>query len=160
MGPLGIYQIYAINGESAGGMMTKMADTPVPMWLYYVCVDDIDAAVTRAKDAGGRQLLETHEVPGGMWISQFLDPQGAMFAMVGPTALTRTIVRPGRAPTLAPRPVTPALHPLAPAQVPNGRQRGFPFARFSAMRAFTIFLTSAAGSGLAGSKRMVPLLRL
>jgi predicted enzyme related to lactoylglutathione lyase len=84
MGPLGIYQIYAINGESAGGMMTKMADTPAPMWLYYVCVDDIDAAVTRAKDAGGKQLLETHEVPGGMWISQFLDPQGAMFAMVGP----------------------------------------------------------------------------
>ena len=45
---------------------------------------DIDAAMARAKDAGGKLLMDTHEVPGGMWISQFLDPQGAMFAMVGP----------------------------------------------------------------------------
>lgn len=84
MGPMGLYQIFAINGEHAGGIMTRTPDVPAPYWLYYVSVEDIDAAVLRATEAGGTSVLAPHEVPGGMWIAQFTDPQGAMFAMVGP----------------------------------------------------------------------------
>ena len=84
MGPLGLYQIFAIDGESAGGIMTRTADVPAPFWLYYVCVDDIEAAVKRATAAGGKSMIEPHQVPGDMWIAQFTDPQGAVFAMVGP----------------------------------------------------------------------------
>jgi predicted enzyme related to lactoylglutathione lyase len=29
-------------------------------------------------------LVGPHEVPGGGWIVQGIDPQGAMFAVVGP----------------------------------------------------------------------------
>jgi predicted enzyme related to lactoylglutathione lyase len=39
--------------------------------------------VARVTQAGGKVLNAT-EVPGGVWIAQCLDPQGAMFAVVGP----------------------------------------------------------------------------
>jgi uncharacterized protein len=82
MGACGVYQIFAIDGAPSGGMMTKMPDSPAPFWLYYFNVEAIDAAAARAKDAGGKVLMGPHQVPGGGWIVQCLDPQGAMFAMV------------------------------------------------------------------------------
>jgi predicted enzyme related to lactoylglutathione lyase len=84
MGPMGTYQLFATGGLSIGGMMTKMPNVPVPVWLYYFNVDDAAAAVTRIKNAGGQVLNGPHQVPGGSWIVQALDPQGAMFAVVGP----------------------------------------------------------------------------
>lgn len=85
MGPeMGIYQIFHINGVPSGGMMKKPPQALMPAWLYYTFVDDIDAAQARAVDAGGQSLFGPSEVPGGMWIVQALDPQGALFAMVGP----------------------------------------------------------------------------
>jgi predicted enzyme related to lactoylglutathione lyase len=84
MGPMGTYQLFAAGGPSVGGMMTKMPNVPVPVWIYYFNVDDAAAAVNRIKDAGGQVLNGPHQVPGGSWIVQALDPQGAMFAVVGP----------------------------------------------------------------------------
>ena len=84
MGPMGIYQLFAIDGVPSGGMMTKTKDMPAPTWLYYFNVDDIDAGATRVTDSGGRILHGPHEVPGGSWIVQCRDPQDAMFALVGP----------------------------------------------------------------------------
>jgi predicted enzyme related to lactoylglutathione lyase len=82
MGPMGVYQLFAAGGAPVGGIMTKMPDTPAPFWLYYFNVEAIDAAVTRVKNGGGKVVLDPHEVPGGSWIVQCVDPQGAMFAMV------------------------------------------------------------------------------
>jgi hypothetical protein len=84
MGPMGTYQLFATDREAVGGMMTKPEQVPVPMWLYYFNVDDIDAAATRTRDNGGQVFNGPMEVPGGIWIIQCSDPQGAMFAMVGP----------------------------------------------------------------------------
>jgi uncharacterized protein len=84
MGPMGVYQVFAIDGTPAGGMMTKMPQTPAPHWLYYFNVEGVDAAAARVKDAGGRVLMGPHEVPGGHWIAQCFDPQGALFAMIAP----------------------------------------------------------------------------
>jgi uncharacterized protein len=84
MGPMGVYQIYGKNGTDFGGIMTKTADMPVSCWIYYVQVEDIDAAHKRIGDNGGKVLFGPQEVPGGIWIVQFLDPQGALIAMVGP----------------------------------------------------------------------------
>ena len=84
MGPMGTYQLFAAGGEPVGGMMTKGPEMPAPAWLYYFNVDDINAAVTRTKDAGGQLLHGPHEVPGGSWIALCLDAQGVMFAMVAP----------------------------------------------------------------------------
>ena len=84
MGPMGKYQLFATQAGQPGGMMTKMPQSPMPFWLYYFGVDAIDAAGGRVKEAGGKVLNGPMEVPGGAWIIQCLDPQGAMFALVGP----------------------------------------------------------------------------
>ncbi|MBV1704293.1 MAG: VOC family protein [Hyphomicrobiales bacterium] len=84
MGPMGVYQTFKIGGAQAGGMMTKAPEMPRPQWLYYVNVEAIDAAAARATKAGGKILNGPMEVPGGLWIVQCFDPQGAMFAMVAP----------------------------------------------------------------------------
>jgi predicted enzyme related to lactoylglutathione lyase len=65
-------------------MVDKPAMIPVPFWLYYVYVGDIDAATVRVTEAGGQVINGPMEVPGGTWIVQCKDPQGATFAMVRP----------------------------------------------------------------------------
>lgn len=84
MGDLGVYQLFAAGGPDIGGIMTKMAVTPHPFWLYYVNVDAIDAAAARVTAGGGQILTGPMEVPGPMWVVHCLDPQGVIFAMVAP----------------------------------------------------------------------------
>jgi uncharacterized protein len=84
MGAMGVYQTFATGGAPVGGMMTKMPQTPAPFWLYYFSVDTVEAAMARVKDAGGQIIHGPMEVPGGRWIAHGLDPQGAIFAMLGP----------------------------------------------------------------------------
>ena len=64
--------------------MTKMPAEPKAHWLYYIAVPKIEAAAARVKEKGGQILNGPHEVPGGNWIVQGFDPQGVMFALVGP----------------------------------------------------------------------------
>jgi predicted enzyme related to lactoylglutathione lyase len=84
MGPMGRYQLFAAGGETLGGMMTKPASVPRPFWLFYFAVTGIDGAAERVRQGGGQVLHGPQEVPGGAWIIQCLDPQGAVFAAVGP----------------------------------------------------------------------------
>lgn len=84
MGPMGTYQLFAVEGRQVGGMMNS--PLPHPMWLFYFAVGDIDAARTAIEAAGGTVLRGPIEVPGGAHIIQARDPQGAMFAVVGPPA--------------------------------------------------------------------------
>ena len=71
-------------GDAIGGMLKRPPEMPQACWLYYVNIEAIDATVARVQAGGGRVVLEPHQVPGGSWIAQCLDPQGAMFAMVAP----------------------------------------------------------------------------
>jgi predicted enzyme related to lactoylglutathione lyase len=80
---VGIYQIFAHEGRQIGGMFNKPADVPATFWVYYFVVGNIDAAAERVTKGGGRILNGPMEVPGGMFIVQCLDPQGAMFALIG-----------------------------------------------------------------------------
>jgi uncharacterized protein len=82
MGPMGIYQLFNIDGAMAGGMMTKMQQTPMPHWLYYINVEGAEAAAGRVTKAGGKVLNGPHQVPGGQWVVQALDPQGAMIGLL------------------------------------------------------------------------------
>jgi hypothetical protein len=83
MGPMGVYQTFATGGPAVGGMMTREAHVPVSFWLYYFAVDSVDAALSRVKNGKGQVLNGPEQVPGGVWIAQCLDPQGAAFAIVG-----------------------------------------------------------------------------
>ena len=85
MGPMGKYRIFAADGVPMGGMMDKPEDMPGSAWSFYVNVDGIDAAVERIEANGGRVSMGPHDVPGGSWIVQALDPQGAAFALVSTT---------------------------------------------------------------------------
>jgi uncharacterized protein len=83
MGPMGIYQIFATGDGPVGGMMTKTQAMPAPNWVYYFNVEAIDAAAARVTHGGGQVVNGPLEVPGGSWIVQCVDPQGAMFALLG-----------------------------------------------------------------------------
>ncbi|WP_094463186.1 VOC family protein [Pannonibacter phragmitetus] len=82
MGPMGTYQCFALNGRGIGGIMTKMPDMPQPFWNYYINVEALDAAIARVTKVGGKVIHGPQEVPGGAWIINALDPQGAMFSLV------------------------------------------------------------------------------
>jgi hypothetical protein len=82
MGAMGVYQLFAAGGAPIGGMMTKPPQAPVSFWNYYFQVDGIGAAMERLKAGGGSVINGPMEVPGGNWIVQGLDPQGAMFSLL------------------------------------------------------------------------------
>ncbi|MGA3306232.1 MAG: VOC family protein, partial [Stellaceae bacterium] len=80
---MGPYQMFSAGGQTIGGMYTKPSMVPLPFWLYYFNIDDIDAASERIKAGGGRILEGPLEMRGGGWIARCADPQGAMFALAG-----------------------------------------------------------------------------
>ena len=82
MGPMGTYRIFGKGDVQMGGMMTKPDNIPASIWGYYISVDAIGAAIERITANGGKVLMGPHEVPGGSWIVQGIDPQGAAFALV------------------------------------------------------------------------------
>jgi len=80
---MGTYQMFSVGGVMIGGMFTKPPTVPVPFWLYYVSVADIDAAVKRVSARNGQVIDGPIKVPGGSWVVQCTDPQGAIFGLVG-----------------------------------------------------------------------------
>ena len=83
MGEMGKYQMFNRGDRMIGGMMNKppaMAQVP-PHWAIYFRVPDINAAAERIKANGGTILNGPMEVPGGDWIVNGMDPQGASFAL-------------------------------------------------------------------------------
>jgi uncharacterized protein len=85
MGPLGKYHMFNRPHGMIGGMMNKppeMAHVP-PNWQIYFRVPDINAAVQRINANGGQILNGPMEVPGGDWIVNAMDPQGAAFSLHG-----------------------------------------------------------------------------
>jgi predicted enzyme related to lactoylglutathione lyase len=80
---IGTYQLFSAAGQTIGSMSTKPPTVPMPFWLYYFNVGDIDAAVGRVKAGGGKILEGPVEAPGDKRIARCTDPQGAMFALTG-----------------------------------------------------------------------------
>ncbi len=83
MGPMGVYRLFDIGGQQ-GGIMSKSPQGPGPCWLYYFNVEAADAAAARVTEKGGKVLHGPQEVPGGMWATQCVDHEGAMFGLVAP----------------------------------------------------------------------------
>jgi predicted enzyme related to lactoylglutathione lyase len=85
MGPMGIYRLFDEGDHKQmgdGGMMIKAPQIPVACWGFYISVDGIDAAMERVTAGGGKTVHGPSQVPGGGWIINAQDPQGAMFALV------------------------------------------------------------------------------
>jgi uncharacterized protein len=82
VGVMGTYQEFSAGGETIGGMFTKAATLPLPFWLYYFNIDDIQAAAKRVEAGGGQILYGPTAAPGGALIVHCTDPQGAIFALL------------------------------------------------------------------------------
>jgi hypothetical protein len=96
MGPMGEYLLFGQAGKAVGGMYEKPKDVQAPPhWLCYVRVDDAASVAARVAGAGGRLLHGPALVPGGDWIAQLLDPQGAAIAVVS-TPRAAVARKPGR----------------------------------------------------------------
>jgi predicted enzyme related to lactoylglutathione lyase len=86
MGELGEYEFLRNAGQDFGfgAVMRKPAEMPVSMWFFYFRVADIDVAVEYIKANGGQIIVEPMEIPGGDYSLNGMDPQGAVFSLVGP----------------------------------------------------------------------------
>ena len=83
MGAMGKYQFVAHDDVTVGAIMGKMPESPAVMWNHYFWVPSIEATEAKIEANGGQVINGPMEVPGGDWIVQGVDPQGAMFALVG-----------------------------------------------------------------------------
>jgi len=78
-----LYHPFSASGLTIGGIFTRHPTDPLPCWLLYLNVEDIDAAAERVKAGGGEVFLNPHELPGGISIARCTDPLGAAFALQG-----------------------------------------------------------------------------
>jgi hypothetical protein len=81
MGPMGTYQLFTINGVPSGGVFNSPAAGAAPFWLVYFNVAEIEAGAKRITEGGGKITNGPMQVPGGTWVIQAADPQGAAFAL-------------------------------------------------------------------------------
>ena len=82
MGPMGKYQMFG-RTFPLGGIMNKVPEMAhVPShWALYVHVADVHAGAEKVTANGGQILNGPMEVPGGDWIVNCMDPQGAAFSL-------------------------------------------------------------------------------
>ena len=83
MGAMGKYHMFGRGQAFGGGMMRKPPEMQAPpaFWGFYFRVPDVHAAAARAKAKGGQVLNGPMEVPGGDWVVNVMDPQGAAFGL-------------------------------------------------------------------------------
>lgn len=84
MGEMGVYQMFSTGSGPAGGILARPPGMPVSAWLYYINVPEAAAAAARITAGGGSVMNGPMEVPGGMWVAQCRDPQGAVFGILAP----------------------------------------------------------------------------
>ena len=84
MGALGAYRFIQRGDVGLGAVMPLMEGQPAPMWNFYIGVDDIDRAHAAVTANGGTIMAEPMQVPGGAFVVNGVDPQGAAFGLVGP----------------------------------------------------------------------------
>lgn len=83
MGPGMTYHLIARQGQDIGG--TFAPASPGAFWRPYFGVPSITAAAKSVTFAGGSVLRGPDPVPGGVFTLQVADPEGAAFALVGPS---------------------------------------------------------------------------
>ena len=72
------YREVDLQGEVMGGVVE--CTTPIPRWLPYVEVRDIERTVDRARELGARVLLDPREGPAG-WRSVIATPDAGEVAL-------------------------------------------------------------------------------
>jgi predicted enzyme related to lactoylglutathione lyase/uncharacterized protein YbaA (DUF1428 family) len=82
MGPMGKYE-FIRHGMVLGATMPAQPDMGPPHWNQYFRVHDVDRAKAQIEAGGGQVIHGPHEIPGGDFAMNCIDPQGAHFGLVG-----------------------------------------------------------------------------
>src|SRR5437868_13385571 len=76
------------DGGFAGGVLPLTDEMQQhgarPMWLGYICVPDVDEAVSSIERSGGKTLMPANDIPNVGRIAMVADPQGAPFYVMKP----------------------------------------------------------------------------
>jgi uncharacterized protein len=80
----GGYRVARKNDKAVGGVMKLMQEGQPPAWLNYICVEDADAAVAKARQAGGVVHVEPMSVLDYGRMAVLADPTGAAFGIWQP----------------------------------------------------------------------------
>lgn len=83
MGEMGLYQMYNQGDYGLGAMMQRPEQMPVSAWAHYFRVPLIDPANDYVAANGGQVVNGPMEIPGGDYVLQGVDPQGAFFSIIG-----------------------------------------------------------------------------
>lgn len=76
------YSMALVEGDAVAGLGPRHGDADGPAtWLVYLAADDVDAAVARAGDAGGRVEVEPVEVGDHGRMAWVQDPVGALVGL-------------------------------------------------------------------------------
>lgn len=96
MGEMGVYQMFGRGGGIPNGGIMKPPPGAPAAWMPYALVKDAKAAAATATANSGKIVNGPMQVPGGDWIAQGMDPQGAMFAVhsLNPTSAKATVGKP------------------------------------------------------------------
>jgi predicted enzyme related to lactoylglutathione lyase len=88
MGPMGTYYLFKRDNEKdGGGMLQKPAESPGPSsWFPYVAVENTHASAARIAELGGKIWVEPRDIPNVGRFAVASDPQGAQFAILGPSS--------------------------------------------------------------------------
>jgi predicted enzyme related to lactoylglutathione lyase len=78
------YTMISSGGAAHGGYGQAMEGAPPPHWLNHVQVDDVDATVERAKQAGGSLAAGPFDMPDVGRMAIVGDPQGAYVGVYRP----------------------------------------------------------------------------
>jgi predicted enzyme related to lactoylglutathione lyase len=82
------YTQFSAATQAVAGMMKLPDDAKSkgakPMWMAYITVDEVDAAVTQLESLGGKVLRAAMDIPKVGRFAIVSDPQGAVFALFKP----------------------------------------------------------------------------
>lgn len=80
----GGYRVAELDGSAIGGVMKLTQEGQPPAWSAYVCVEDVDATVAKAKEAGGQLMFEPMTVLDYGRMAFIVDPTGAALGLWQP----------------------------------------------------------------------------
>lgn len=74
-GPMEYWTTTAGEGEGIGGALTKRSED-ISSLMFYIDVDDVDAALAAVEAAGGTRLTDRMPIPTVGWSAFFQDTEG------------------------------------------------------------------------------------
>lgn len=84
MGGYNDYEMHTVDGAPGGGICHARggnADLP-PVWLAYIAVADLDAALATCRERGGAVVAGPNGDPGSWRYAVIRDPAGAHLALI------------------------------------------------------------------------------